>query len=233
MQKTPTIAPPPPPTPPALPGVDPSIGGLLAPGLPLTGAQREAIQEARSLLSDQLISAMGRRDDLAAALRTAEGADRAGIEQRLIQLDNRIIRLEMDLAETGRALTEGSMVVGSGTAVQPPFGGFERVDLTAIGVVFTLFVLAPLALAFARLLWKRATSPRHAAASPESAQRLERMEQAIDAVAVEVERISEGQRFVTRILTEGPAREALNAGRHPETIAVPRREGVKVPREEP
>ena len=36
----------------------------------------------------------------------------------------------------------------------------------------------------------------------EVSQRLERMEQAIDAIAVEVERISEGQRFVTKLLAE-------------------------------
>ncbi|MGQ0650418.1 MAG: hypothetical protein ACT4P7_23000 [Gemmatimonadaceae bacterium] len=36
----------------------------------------------------------------------------------------------------------------------------------------------------------------------ESAARLERMEQAIDAMAVEIERISETQRFTTRLLTE-------------------------------
>lgn len=35
--------------------------------------------------------------------------------------------------------------------------------------------------------------------------RLERMEHAIDSVAVEVERISEGQRFTTRLLTERAA----------------------------
>ena len=33
-------------------------------------------------------------------------------------------------------------------------------------------------------------------------QRLEHMEQAIDSIAVEVERISEGQRFTTRLLSE-------------------------------
>jgi hypothetical protein len=32
--------------------------------------------------------------------------------------------------------------------------------------------------------------------------RMERMEHAIDAIAVEVERISEGQRFTTRLLSE-------------------------------
>jgi hypothetical protein len=37
---------------------------------------------------------------------------------------------------------------------------------------------------------------------PETMKRLERMERAIEAVAVEVERISEGQRFVTKALAE-------------------------------
>jgi hypothetical protein len=40
------------------------------------------------------------------------------------------------------------------------------------------------------------------------------MEQAIDAVAIEVERVSEGQRFVTRLMTEnqlGPAVAAVRA----------------------
>lgn len=36
----------------------------------------------------------------------------------------------------------------------------------------------------------------------ETSMRLERIEQAIEAMAVEVERISEGQRFVTRLLAE-------------------------------
>jgi hypothetical protein len=36
----------------------------------------------------------------------------------------------------------------------------------------------------------------------DSAGRLERMEQAIDAIAVEVERISEAQRFTTRLLAD-------------------------------
>lgn len=41
-------------------------------------------------------------------------------------------------------------------------------------------------------------------------QRLERMEQAIDAMAVEMERVSEGQRFTTRLIAE-QAGEKLKA----------------------
>jgi hypothetical protein len=35
--------------------------------------------------------------------------------------------------------------------------------------------------------------------------RLDRLEQAVDAIAIEIERISEGQRFVTRVFAERPA----------------------------
>jgi hypothetical protein len=55
----------------------------------------------------------------------------------------------------------------------------------------------------ARMWFSRATksggSPKTLAAIEE---RMGRMEQAIDAIAVEVERISEGQRFTTRLLAE-------------------------------
>ena len=46
--------------------------------------------------------------------------------------------------------------------------------------------------------------------NPETDERLERIEHAIDAMAVEVERISEGQRFVTKLLAErGAERVAI------------------------
>jgi hypothetical protein len=195
--------------------------------MPLSEAQRDAILEARNRLSDQLTSASGRRDEIAGQLRNAQGADKAGLEQRLVQLDKRILQLEGDLAETGRILTSAPAGVGDffpGTMAAPQFPGLPPENITMISVVFTLFVLAPIAIAAARLMWKRAVSPRPAAPSLDSMHRLERVEQAIDAVAVEVERISEGQRFVTRILTEGPAHVPLAAGqRKAEPLGVPRR----------
>ena len=38
-------------------------------------------------------------------------------------------------------------------------------------------------------------------------ERITRIEQAVDAIAVEVERVGEGQRFVTKLLSEGAHRE--------------------------
>jgi hypothetical protein len=49
----------------------------------------------------------------------------------------------------------------------------------------------------------------------EIAERLDRMEQGIDAIAVEMERVSEGQRFVTRLLSERSAAPALGGGERP------------------
>jgi hypothetical protein len=52
-------------------------------------------------------------------------------------------------------------------------------------------------------------------AAPATDERLDRIEHAIDAMAVEVERISEGQRFVTRLLSErAPERVALPPDAH-------------------
>lgn len=70
-----------------------------------------------------------------------------------------------------------------------PLGAFAMVAILAIGV--------PLARAFARRVEQG--PPKM---SGDVLARLERMEQAIDSIAVEVERISEGQRFTTKLLAQ-------------------------------
>lgn len=50
---------------------------------------------------------------------------------------------------------------------------------------------------------------KDAALPPGIEQRLERIEQAVDAIAIEVERVSEGQRFTTKLLSE--RRESVGA----------------------
>ncbi|HEX6535118.1 MAG TPA: hypothetical protein VF041_10995 [Gemmatimonadaceae bacterium] len=50
------------------------------------------------------------------------------------------------------------------------------------------------------------------------ASRLERIEQAIDAMAIEVERITEGQRFTTKLLAERGAGAAEGAAGTPSAV---------------
>jgi hypothetical protein len=62
-------------------------------------------------------------------------------------------------------------------------------------------IMWPVARAFARKMDREAVQPK---VPQELQQRLERMEMAIDSIAVEVERISEGQRFTTKLLSDRP-----------------------------
>ncbi len=84
-------------------------------------------------------------------------------------------------------------------------------EVFVMGAIFMIVVLLPLSIAFARRIWKRgsqvvATFPK------EIAERLGRLEQAAESTALEVERIGEGQRFLTRLFTEGPQAHVLSAG---------------------
>ena len=238
MQAPPTTpqAPPAPaaPAPPAGPG---EATVIQAPGRPLTARELSAIRARRSELSNQLQSADSRREHLSEALQEASGADRAGIEQRISLLDKRILQLEADIAETGRELTSAPAglvaTTEAGTSVPLAFGPLAPGQMTAIAIVFTIFVLAPLAIALARRLWRSAVPPATSRELKEVATRLDHLEQAVDSVAIEVERVSEGQRYVTRIISDAHAPAALGAGQQPaEPIRVSDRDAVPVRRAE-
>ena len=83
--------------------------------------------------------------------------------------------------------------------------------IVAIVVVVTIATTFRLVLTtiFGRRRWDRAGDP---AASSLNDARLSRLEQAVDAIALEVERISEGQRFTTKLLSE-QARQSSKVGR--------------------
>jgi len=79
---------------------------------------------------------------------------------------------------------------------------FDYDILIPISLFVTTAVIAvglPIARAFARRMDREAGQPK---LPHEVTERLEHMEQAIDSIAIEVERISEGQRFTTKLLSE-------------------------------
>jgi hypothetical protein len=90
-------------------------------------------------------------------------------------------------------------------------------QMAVLGFFVSVIVIGfPFAVALALRMVRRGQPP----ASPATAElneRLERMEHAIDSIGIEVERISEGQRFTTKLLSERetePAR-ALPPRREP------------------
>jgi hypothetical protein len=96
-----------------------------------------------------------------------------------------------------------------------PLGFFAMVAIVAVGM--------PLARAYARRMEAGAGRPT---IPPDVTARLERMEQSIDSIAVEIERISEGQRFTTKLLAERvPAAVPAPQGPAAAGTIMPRREG--------
>lgn len=221
-----------PPTPPQAPTLPAAPQGVPVTGTPaalVTTLSYDQLRARGNELSRQLSSATSRRDGLSRDIRRASPQSRVGLQQQYDVLSSRVAQIEQDIATNGQLLVQARGLQGGddndNTSTSAPSWPVQvnRIDGTAIGVCFTLFVMAPIALAVARNIWKRGTRMTSApASSRESDMRMERVEQAVDAIAVEVERISEGQRFVTQLMTQQPA---LGEG-HAQPVRVPVGENV-------
>jgi hypothetical protein len=199
----------------SVPGPD---GRPIVINVPITQQDVDVLLSRRSELSTQLNSATGRRNDLARQLRSARsGADQAGIESRLLQLDGRLVSIENELGGVGRALSAAPSGLLQGIATTAPpsgrFGPLTNNQITGLSVVGIIFVGAPLVISMAMIAMKRFGRPPVVPQIPKDvSDRLERMEQGIEAVALEVERIGEGQRFVTQLMNDRAQRAALPEG---------------------
>lgn len=89
----------------------------------------------------------------------------------------------------------------------------EDIIIPIAGMLFVLAIVLGVPLVWAHIKrLGRSEAVTAGAGTSDTDRRLERIEHAIDAMAVEVERISEGQRFVTQLLSERvPERPALPA----------------------
>ena len=90
------------------------------------------------------------------------------------------------------------------------------VPIAFFGTVIVLSLGIPLMLAWKRR-WERAD--RAIGLTPELSHRLDRLEAMVETVQIEVERMAEGQRFTSRLLSEGAmhplrAREPARANDH-------------------
>lgn len=80
-------------------------------------------------------------------------------------------------------------------------------EVAVVAIVFGTTAATILSLARMRF---RAREHERKLSDPRFDDRLERIEQAVDAIAIEVERMAESQRYTTRLLAERlPASEAL------------------------
>lgn len=176
--------------------------------VPQSEVEVRALVIRRNEVADQLSSVSDRRSRLSEEIRAApEGASRTGLEGRLGVLDQRILQLEADLASTGQllALTPPELVQHT-QQMSPSSGGGDDFEEGLLAGGFFVALLVPVMYFWLRRRWrKRGVSQPVPEIQGESARRLERLEAGMESIAIEIERVSEGQRFVTRLLSESPS----------------------------
>jgi hypothetical protein len=201
------------PTAPA-PPASPALAGQLA--------SISALQEQVLGYAQQLAGLRAQRTIIQRQInRSSDGATRAALELRKVPLDAQIAQTELDLAGARAQLASRQ-----GTETQPPPAfppgvrrGFDPDLVLGLFFAFIFAVLMPMSIAMARRIWR--SRPKEAAPRNDDviAPRLDRLEQAVDAIAIEIERISEGQRFVTRVLAERPASTPATPAQAPKEAA--------------
>jgi chaperonin cofactor prefoldin len=197
------------------------------PEAPRTPNELQALAAKRSELKQQLESVTDRREELADQLEEVDAAARPGLEARIRILDERATRLEREILQADDAIAAAVAAgVGEGPReevieVPPPLT--EDVvprDVLANALIAEALAFLLLGVFAYRSLMKRARERFSRGTSADSA-RLDQLQNAVDAIAVEVERISEGQRYVTKALGEGF--QPVGSAEAREKVGVPRK----------
>lgn len=184
----------------ALSSADPGAAGEAA------QAAYEAARAQRRELGHQLEQLESKRGELSRERQrqVTNGNPEAatGIDSRIAEIDKRIADVDKQIAAADVQVARAAAIPGAVQPDEPPQRNGPPDEVFAIPIVFTIFVLFPIALAYARRIWRRST-PTEMKMPAEWGDRMSRLEQNLDTIAVEVERVSEGQRFMTKALVEG------------------------------
>lgn len=205
--QSPTTAPTPPARPQGIPGQDLSGGRVLVRDGVTNAEIYRALRSQRDVLRDQRSELEDRRDELVQSLTPdLPTAVRTGIEQRIAGIDARLAQLEIQIASVETDVAEAAGLPGATLEPpSPPRSGPPEEFFVLSGLALVIFGI-PISIAFARRIWRKAAGVTVATLPPELTQKMTEIERGMDAIAVEVERIGEGQRFVTQLLAEGGRR---------------------------
>jgi len=169
----------------------------------------EGMRAQRAELQSQVNALRESRSELSATIeRMGDSPGRPALQLRVAEIDQRILRLERQIDGINEQLASAPAIAMSPVVTIPPRrdpveDAFARNMVPMFGM-FSTFFLLPLAIAFARLLWKRGTAVGARPSLNEHAMvaRLEQLQTSVDAMSLEVERISEGQRYLTKLNAE-------------------------------
>lgn len=187
-------------------------------GVPGSEAELRAISILRSELRSQVEAVTELRQELTNQLAQAQAVgDRAGANEvmsRIRTLEARSGTLQQQILQADDAIaTALARGVGSNEGVSitippapmPPIMSFPRPGVDEDVFVGTILSMTLVFAFLGVLLYRwggRRARKQFAAAGPSDPAQIQNLQQAVDVIAVEVERISEGQRFVSKLLNE-------------------------------
>jgi hypothetical protein len=167
---------------------------------PMTVQDVQLLQNRRNELSRQLTSASERREDVIREMNRSP-TGREGLEARLKVLDERLVQLEKDIAQNGQLLASAPPNLVEETTPPMMLGGpSQAINVTLISMTAIVATAVVATTLVRRLIARRPPVPP--ALPADTVDRIARIENAVEAIALEVERVSEGQRFVTRLMGE-------------------------------
>jgi hypothetical protein len=160
------------------------------------------LKDQGEILREQLSHVTEQRRDLVGQLseQGATGVVRTGIEKQITALDARIDDLNQQIAKSDLAVATAAAVPGA--TVRPPDIPRNKPDPDMVFGVSAMILFAfimPIIIAFSRRIWRR-SAKAEVTLPPEVAERMSGLERGMEAIALEVERIGEGQRFMTQAL---------------------------------
>ena len=173
--------------------------------IPKTHDEMMALMAQRSALNDQLGELKDQRGEITDQLRSAPSEAHPGLQVQLTDLSSQIVDLQRQINLIGREMAGASPDLIAMTHEQhdsdQPGSFADGVFVGAAGgVVGLTFVLL-----LGRWIWRkfvRDDVPSARALPAPDSERLQRLENGMEAIAIEIERISEGQRFVTKLMTD-------------------------------
>ena len=199
---------PPPPAPPApvqtivKPGQQVFVDGKAISSSP--EAVYQALVHQRDELGNQMERLKDERRDITNRLRGEEpitDADKAGLEKRLTTIDARMEALDKQIAGADAQVASAAAVPGAIVEHPPAPRQGPPEEFFVLGGIFMFVAILPISIAYARRIWRRSAAAV-VALPHDIVERFTQIDQAVESIAVEVERIGEGQRFITRVLSE-------------------------------
>ena len=178
----------------------------------------EALQNQRSVLQGQLDELTSERADLIRQIRNAgenglTGPSKTGLDERIANIDKRIAGVDGQIALVDAQVAKAAAVPGAVVPRPEIVRSGPPEEAFVLGGLFMIIVGLPLSIAFARRIWKRTTTVVQSVPADLMA-RIQRIEHAVETSGLEIERIGEGQRFITKLFSEKlPALQAKNEER--------------------